>query len=211
MSSFTHARISVRIIDRELLLKLLLAREGRLPPEIINFILFNCGGIASPSGIAWRGHPVLKRHMAIHRQLLIEKDAATSESRCWCQGFSLTRVLCEIHAFGTSQQVALSPHTVHHSSPPLFPLGNITYRNRCSLASLLTRIAANSLLPENKVNDIVSIENRIPHNVSAPFIPVNIHMPTGAIGAWFVRTFKTTPIGLLSDKEALVCAYYGAL
>lgn len=191
----------------------LLHNQCHLPIEIVNLILYKHGGIASPSGVAWRTDRLLPLQLSIHKKLIQRKGAATSEARCWCSGLNLAKVLCEAHAFGTSQQLPLTRHTVHHTSPPLFPMGHITYRGRCSLASLLTRIAADSLLPHTTHGDAAhhempSVRHRICHDASAPFIPITIHSPRGAIYAWFVRTYKNVPIAIQDDAEALIYAYY---
>lgn len=188
----------------------LLCHRFGLPLEIANLILYTHGGIASPSGAAWRADRLLPLQLTVHQKLIRTHGACVSEGRCWCSGFNLTKVLCEAHAFGTSQQIPLGSHTVRHTSPPLFPMGHITYRHRCSMASLLTRIAAASLLPAEpgRGPSLPHIDNRICHDASAPFMPISVHSPLGAIYAWFVRTHKNVPIALRDDPEALIYAYY---
>ena len=192
----------------------LLHNHFNLPHEIVNLILYKHGGIASPSGVAWRTDYLFSRRLETHKKLIMTTGVNSCGVKCWCTGLNLAKVLKEAHAFGTSQQIPLGQFTVRHTSPPPFSTDSISYHCRCSLASVLTRIALVSLAPTNYWLDqqaydyLPAIEDSISHDASTPFIPITIYSPLSVIHAWYVRTYKNVPIGIKGHAEALIYAFY---
>ena len=203
----------MNIINSRLNFLIKLFREHfKLPLEIVNMIIYKYNGLATASAVAWHTDTLLHLQLLVHKTLIQKRGARASESRCWCAGFNLGKVLCEAHAFGTSQQVPLTKYTVRHTTAPLYPITHITYRYRCSQASLLTRVACVLFQPDRdrelQINPLPSVDDRIWHNASMPFIPITIQSQIGTIYAWFIRTYKNVPIALQNDTDALIYAYY---
>ena len=169
--------------DRGVFLFRVLTVIGKLPPELIVKILYEHRGLSSPTAICWRTEPGHASRLEIHRDLVAHRAIGASESRCWCADFSISSLLAELHAFGTPHQSALSRKAARHSTPARPPDNFTAYRKRCSMASLLTRIAtADSPLLSSRVPPLGP---RIGRDASAPFIPINHRRLHSAVLAWF--------------------------
>lgn len=163
----------------------LLSVVGRLPPELVAKILYRHNGLSSPTALAWRTEPGHVSRLEIHRDLVAHRAVGASESRCWCADFSIGSLLAELHAFGTPHQSALSRKAARHSTPPRPPDNFTAYRRRCSMASLLTRIAtAGDPMLSARVPPIAP---RIGRDASAPFLPVSHRFSHAALLTWFTR------------------------
>lgn len=162
-----------------------LGTVGGLPPEIIAKILYEHNGLSSPTAVAWRTEPGHASRLEIHRDLVAHRAVGASESRCWCADFSISSLLAELHAFGTPHQSALSRKAARHSTPPQPPDNFSAYRRRCSMASLLTRVATADD-PVLAVR-VPPIRPRIGHDTSAPFLPISHRCSHSGIFAWFAR------------------------
>ena len=183
----------------------LLTAVGNLPPELIVRILYHHRGLTSPTGLAWRTEPGHASRLEIHRDLVEHRAVGASESRCWCADFSISSLLAELHAFGTPHQSALSRTAARHSTPPLPPDNFSAYRRRCTMASLLTRIATADT--PHLAERTPQIGPRIGRDASAPYLPVNYRFSATAILPWFARA----GIPVLCDPtsvEELVRGYY---
>ena len=177
-----------------------------LPPEVIAIILFRYGGLASPTALAWHSEQGHQERLAIHRDLVAHRCVGASESRCWCANFSLSSLLAELHAFGTPHQSAFSRTAARHSILPL-PSDNFAdYRRRCSMASLLTRIATADT-PES-ANRVPKLEPRIGHNTSMPYLPVSHRQSITSILLWYEQAGIPAPTKIPIDIGELVRAYY---
>jgi len=177
-----------------------------LPPELIRAILFRYGGLASPTALAWHSEPGHQERLAIHRDLVAHRCIGASESRCWCANFSLSSLLAELHAFGTPHQSAFSRTAARHSTLPLPPDNFADYRRRCSMASLLTRIATADT-PEY-ANRVPKIEPRIGHNTSMPYLPVSHRQSITSILLWYTRAGIPVLTPNPTDSASLARAYY---
>jgi len=177
-----------------------------LPPELITAILFRHGGLASPSALAWHSEPGHAIRLAIHRDLVAHRAVGAAESRCWCANFSLSSLLAELHAFGTPHQSAFSRTAARHSAPPMPPDNFADYRRRCSMASLLTRVATADT--PNYANRVPKIEPRIGHNTSAPYLPVSHRFSVTNILLWYTKTGIPVLTDHPTDSAKLARAYY---
>ena len=177
-----------------------------LPPEVITTILFRHGGLASPTALAWHSESGHAIRLAIHRDLVAHRAVGASESRCWCANFSLSSLLAELHAFGTPHQSAFSRTAARHSTHPLPPDSFADYRRRCSMASLLTRVATADT--PDYANRIPKIEPRIGHNTSMPFLPVTHRLSVTSILLWYTRAGIPVLTQNPTDSGELAHAYY---
>lgn len=177
-----------------------------LPPELIAIILFRHGGLASPTSLAWHSEPGHQERLAIHRDLVAHRCVGASESRCWCANFSLSSLLAELHAFGTPHQSAFSRTAARHSTPPMPPDCFADYRRRCSMASLLTRVATADT--PDYANRVPKIEPRIGHNSSIPFLPVSHRQSVTSILLWYTRAGIPVLTPNPTDSGELAHAYY---
>jgi hypothetical protein len=156
--------------NRHEMLWTLLTVVGGLPPELIVFILYKHGGLMSSSALAWNTEPDHASRLKIHYDMVSHRAVGASENRCWCANFSISPLLAELHAFGTPHQSAFSHTAARHSNPPRYPDKFTTYRRRCGMASLLTRVAT-AAHPTLAVR-VPTIQSRIGRDASAPFLPV---------------------------------------
>lgn len=80
------------------------------------------------------------------------------------------------------------------------------YRRRCSMASLLTRVATADT-PEY-ANRVPKIEPRIGHNTSRPFLPVTHRHSVTSILLWYNQAGIPVPTKNPTNSDELVRAYY---
>lgn len=120
--------------------------------------------------------------------------------------FSLSTLLAELHAFDTPHQSAFSRIAARHSSTAMPPNNYADYRSRCSMASLLTRVATADI--PDYAKRIPKIEPRIGHNTSMPFLPVSHCQSVTSILLWYTQAGISVLTHKLTDSAALACAYY---
>jgi hypothetical protein len=192
--------------DRLTMLWTLLRVVGGLPPELVILILYRHGGLMSPSALAWHTEPGHTSRLEIHYELVAHRAVGASESRCWCADFSISSLLAELHAFGTPHQSAFSQTAARHSDPPRFPDTFTTYRRRCAMASLLTRVA--TAAHPTLADRVPTIAPRIGRDASAPFLPVSSRLSHAAILPWYARARIPVLPDNPTDPGELARLYY---